>query len=255
MKYVLNKDNRSTFRLKRMCQAFAVSKSGYYAWQKRTKNKSKHANELLLVKIDDIFHSHHQHYGSRRVWFELRLRGIFCSKNRVSRLMSQADLKLIRINKFWARINSKHQFPIAPNLINKNFVVKQPDHVWISDITYLWTWEGWMYLAVIIDLNSRQVVGWTMSTRINKELVLSAISQAVGRRKPNPGLIFHSERDSQYASYEVRKLHQQHQMIESISNKGDCCDNVVSESFYTTLKLALVYPDFFETHNQMCVQK
>jgi len=247
MKYIFIKDNRSEFRLKKMCQVFAVSKSGYYAWRKRTKSKRKRANELLLAKIDDIFHGHHQRYGSRRVWFELRLRGIICSKNRVARLMRQADLKSRRTRKFRTTTNSKHQLPIAPNLINKNFVVKQPDRIWVSDITYLWTWEGWMYLAVIIDLYSRQVVGWAMSTRINKELVLSAIIQAVGRRKPNPGLIFHSDRGSQYASYEVRELLKKHQMIQSMSNKGDCYDNAVSESFFATLKLELVYPDFFNT--------
>jgi len=252
MKYIFIKDNRSTFRLKKMCQVFAVSKSGYYAWRKRTQSKTKRANELLLAKIHEVFHGSHQRYGSRRVWFELRLRGIICSKNRVARLMRQDELKSRRTRKFKATTNSKHKLPIAPNLINKNFVVKQPNRVWVSDITYLWTWEGWMYLAVIIDLYSRQVVGWAMSTRINKELVLSAIIQAVGRRKPNPGLIFHSDRGSQYASNEVRKLLKKHQMIQSMSNKGDCFDNAVSEAFFATLKLELVYPDFFETRLEAC---
>jgi transposase InsO family protein len=247
MKYIFIKDNRSTFRLKKMCQVFAVSKSGYYAWRKRAKSKTQRANELLQAKIDEIFHGNHQRYGSRRIWFELRLRGIFCSKNRVARLMRQVGFKSRRTRKFKTTTNSKHKLPIAPNLINKNFVVHQPDRVWVSDITYLWTWEGWMYLAVNIDLNSRQVVGWAMSTRINKELVLSAIIQAIGRRKPNPGLIFHSDRGSQYASYEVGKLLQKHQIIQSMSNKGDCYDNAVSESFFATLKLELVYPDFFKT--------
>jgi len=252
MKYIFIKDNRSTFRLKKMCQVFAVSKSGYYAWRKRTQSKTKRANELLLAKIHEVFHGSHQHYGSRRVWFELRLRGIICSKNRVARLMRQDELKSRRTRKFKATTNSKHKLPIAPNLINKNFVVKQPNRVWVSDITYLWTWEGWMYLAVIIDLYSRQVVGWAMSTRINKELVLSAIIQAIGRRKPNLGLIFHSDRGSQYASYEVRKLLQKYQILQSMSNKGDCFDNAVSEAFFATLKLELVYPDFFETRLEAC---
>jgi len=252
MKYIFIKDNRSTFRLKKMCQVFAVSKSGYYAWRKRTQSKTKRANELLLAKIHEVFHGSHQRYGSRRVWFELRLRGIICSKNRVARLMRQDELKSRRTRKFKATTNSKHKLPIAPNLINKNFVVKQPNRVWVSDITYLWTWEGWMYLAVIIDLYSRQVVGWAMSTRINKELVLSAIIQAIGRRKPNLGLIFHSDRGSQYASYEVRKLLQKYQILQSMSNKGDCFDNAVSEAFFATLKLELVYPDFFETRLEAC---
>jgi len=121
MKYIFIKDNRSTFRLKKMCQVFAVSKSGYYAWRKRTQSKTKRANELLLAKIHEVFHGSHQRYGSRRVWFELRLRGIICSKNRVARLMRQDELKSRRTRKFKATTNSKHKLPIAPNLINKNF--------------------------------------------------------------------------------------------------------------------------------------
>jgi putative transposase len=247
MKFIFIKDNRSEFRLEKMCQVLAVSKSGYYAWQKRAKSKTSRANEVLLAKIREIFYGYHQRYGSRRVWFELHLRGIICSKNHVARLMRQGKLKSKRNRRYITTTNSKHNLPIAPNLINQNFVVKQPDRVWVSDITYLWTWEGWMYLAVVIDLYARQVVGWAMSTRINKELVLSAINQAIDRRKPNPGLIFHSDRGSQYASNDVVKLLEKNQIMQSMSKKGDCYDNAVAESFFATLKLELVYPDFFKS--------
>jgi len=247
MKYIFIKDNRSEFRLEKMCQVLAVSKSGYYSWQKRAKSKTSRANEVLLATIREIFYGYHQRYGSRRVWFELRLRGIICSKNHVARLMRQDKLKSKRTRRFKTTTNSKHNLPIAPNLINQNFSVMQPDRVWVSDITYLWTWEGWMYLAVVIDLYARQVVGWAMSTRINKELVLSAINQAIVRRKPNPGLIFHSDRGSQYASYDVVKLFEKNQIKQSMSKKGDCYDNAVAESFFATLKLELVYPDFFKS--------
>jgi transposase InsO family protein len=247
MKYIFIKDNRSEFRLEKMCQVLAVSKSGYYAWQKRAKSKTSQANEVLLAKIREIFYGNHQRYGSRRVWFELHLRGIICSKNHVARLMRQDKLKSKRTKRYKTTTNSKHNLPIAPNLINQNFAVKQPDRVWVSDITYLWTWEGWMYLAVVIDLYARQVVGWAMRTRINKELVLSAISQAIDRRKPNPGLIFHSDRGSQYASHDVVKLLEKNQIKQSMSKKGDCYDNAVAESFFATLKLELVYPDFFKS--------
>jgi putative transposase len=249
MKYVFIKDNRPSFRLKKMCQVFSVSRSGYYAWSKRPKSKTRIFNEELIKKIIEIFGNNHRRYGSRRVWFELRLRGTMCSRNRVVRLMNQIDLKSKRSKKFKATTNSKHNLPVAPNLINKNFVVEQPDQVWVSDITYIGTSEGWMYLAVVLDLYARQVVGWSMSDRMNKELVLSAIGQAIDRRSPTAGLIFHSDRGSQYASNEVRQLLKKYEISQSMSKKGDCYDNAVAESFFATLKMELVYPDFFKTRD------
>jgi putative transposase len=247
MKYIFIKNNRSTFRLKKMCQVFSVSRSGYYLWLKRPKSKTKIANEKLLKIIIEIFNYNHQRYGSRRVCFELRLRGIACNRNHVARLMHQIDLKSKRFRKFKTTTNSKHNLPVAPNLINKNFVVEQPNRVWVSDITYIGTCEGWLYVSIILDLFSRQVVGWAMSQRINKELVLSALNQAIDRRSPAPGLIFHSDRGVQYASNEVRQLLKTNQINQSMSKKGDCYDNAVAESFFATLKLELIYPDFFRT--------
>lgn len=230
-----------------MCQVFGVTRSGYYAWRKRGKSHRKRENEQLIKTIKDIFHGNHQRYGYPRVWFELRLRGILVSKGRVARLMRSTGLRSRRVKKFKQTTNSKHSLPIAPNRLNKNFKVERPDRIWVSDITYLWTWEGWLYLAVIIDLYSRQVVGWAVSTRINKELVLAALNQAINRRNPIDGLIFHSDRGSQYASYQVRELLKKYEFIQSMSNKGDCYDNAVAESFFATLKLELVYPDFFRS--------
>ena len=247
MKYIFIKDNRSTFRLEKMCQVLSVSKSGYYCWLKRNKSKTQLANERLLKTIRKIFHDNHQRYGYRRVWFELYLRGIPCSKNRIARLMKAESLKAKRIKKFKTTTKSKHNLPVAPNLLNKDFVAKAPDRIWVSDITYIWTWEGWMYLAVIIDLYARKVVGWSMDTRINKELVLSALNQAIDRRRPAAGLIFHSDRGSQYASNEVRQIVEKYGLKQSMSRKGDCYDNAVAESFFATLKTELVYPNFFAT--------
>lgn len=247
MKFMFIRDNRSTFRLIKMCQVLSVSKSGYYAWLKRPKSKTQLAREALSKKIKEIFHNHHQRYGSRRVWFELKLRGIQCSRNRVARLMRSIDLKAKRVKKFKTTTNSKHRLPVAPNLLNRDFVVTRPNQAWVSDLTYLWTREGWMYLAVILDLYARQVVGWSMSTRINKGLVLSALTQAIDRRSPAPGLIFHSDRGSQYACEDVRKLTKVYKIKQSMSRKGDCYDNAVAESFFATLKVELVYPRFFAT--------
>jgi len=247
MKYLFIKDHRSIFRLEKMCQVLSISKSGYYSWLKRGKSKTQLANKRLLKRIRDIFHNNHQRYGYRRVWFELHLRGIQCSKNRVARLMKAESLKAKRIKRFKITTKSKHNLPVAPNLLNKDFVVTAPDRVWVSDITYIWTWEGWMYLAVIIDLYARKVVGWSMNTRINKELVLSALNQAIDRRRPTAGLTFHSDRGSQYASNEVRRMLEKHCMRQSMSRKGDCYDNAVAESFFATLKTELIYPNFFAT--------
>jgi len=233
-----------------MCQVFSVTRSGYYAWRKRGKSRRKNENEQLLKTITDIFHGHHERYGYPRVWFELRLRGIFVSKGRVARLMKAAGLRSRRAKRFKQTTNSKHSLPIAPNRLNKNFKVDQPDCVWVSDITYIWTWEGWLYLAVILDLFSRQIVGWSINTMMTKELVLAALRQAIDRRKPDAGLIFHSDRGSQYASHKVRELLEKHRFVQSMSNKGDCYDNAVAESFFATLKLELVYPDFFRSRHE-----
>jgi transposase InsO family protein len=245
MKYIFIKDHRSLFRLEKMCRVLSVSKSGYYRWLKRGKSKTQLANQKILKTIREIFNNHHQRYGYRRVWFELYLRGINCSKNRVARIMKADSLKAKRIKKFRITTKSNHSLPVAPNLLNRDFVVPAPDRVWVSDITYIWTWEGWMYLAVIIDLYARKVVGWSMSTRINKELVLSAIHQAIDRRRPSAGLIFHSDRGSQYAGKDIIQVLEKHRMKQSMSRKGDCYDNAVAESFFATLKTELVYPSFF----------
>jgi putative transposase len=237
-----------------MCRAFDVTRSGYYAWRKRGKSRRQQENEQLLKKIEEIFQGTHQRYGAPRVWFELRLRGILVSRRRVARLMKLAGLRSKRALAYKRTTNSKHALPIAPNRLNKNFKVEQPDRVWVSDITYIWTWEGWLYLAVIIDLYSRQVVGWALSTRINTELIVTAFNRAVKQRHPTAGLLFHSDRGSQYASHKFRALLEKYKFIQSMSNKGDCYDNAVAESFFATLKLELVYPYFFRSRYEASME-
>lgn len=254
MKYHFIEDNRSFFRLEKMCRVLEVSRSGYYAWRKRPKSQRKLKNEQLLGHIESVHHKSRGRYGSYRVWRTLLQLGVMCGRNRVVRLMRRAGLKSKRVRKFKTTTDSKHSLPVAPNLLNQNFKTTAPNQVWVSDITYIWTWEGWVYLAVIIDLYSRQVIGWATSSRINKELVLAALRQAIGRRVVLPGLIFHSDRGSQYASNDVRKLLQSHKILQSMSKKGDCYDNAVAESFFATLKLELVYPDFFRTREQANIQ-
>ena len=247
MKYDFMKNHRSEFRIGKMAQVLSVTRSGYYSWLKRSKSKAQIANEQLFKQIKEIFNNNYQRYGSRRVWFELRLRGVVCSRNRVARLMKKHDLKSKRHKKFKVTTKSKHNLPIAPNLLNRNFVAEQPDQVWVSDITYIWTWQGWMYLCSILDLFARRVVGWAMSARVNQELVLSAMRQAIARRSPSDGIIFHSDRGSQYASRAVNELLKKHKFRQSMSKKGDVYDNAVMESFFATLKSELVYPHFFRS--------
>lgn len=250
MKYEFIRDNRSYFRVEKMCQVFDLSRSGYYAWQKRDKSPRQIENEQLKTRIEEIYEKSRKRYGYPRVWAELQSMGIHVSRNRVARLMRLAGLRSKRSKRFKRTTNSKHALPIAPNILNKNFSVDQPDRVWVSDITYIWTWEGWLYLAVVIDLFARQVVGWALDSRIDKELILSAMKQAIHRRSPTAGLIFHSDRGCQYASQAVRDLLEYHHFKQSMSNKGDCYDNAVAESFFATLKLELVYPDFFRTRQE-----
>lgn len=250
MKYLFIDENRSKFRLERMCHALDISRSGYYHWRKRGKSSRQLCNEYLLDKIKIIFYQSRERYGSPRVWAELRAQGIMCSRKRVARLMKQAGLVSKRSRKYKLTTCSKHSLPIAPNLLNQNFAVQKPDYAWVSDITYIWTREGWLYLAVILDLFSRQVVGWSISSRMTKELVVSAIKQAIDRRNPARGLIFHSDRGSQYASHEVRNLLAKYLFLQSMSKKGDCYDNAVAEAFFANLKTELVYPYFFSTKEQ-----
>ena len=254
MKYRFMDDHRSIFRLEKMCRVLEVSRSGYYAWRKRPKSQRRIKNELLLDNIQSVHQKSRQRYGSYRIWRALLQLGVRCGRNRVVRLMRHAGLKSRRSRKFKATTNSKHNLPVAPNLLNQNFKTTAPNQVWVSDITYIGTWEGWVYLAVIIDLYSRQVIGWAISSRINQELVLSALRQALGRRQILPGLIFHSDRGSQYAAHKVRQLLEKHKILQSMSKKGDCYDNAVAESFFATLKLELVYPDFFQTREAAYLQ-
>ena len=164
--------------------------------------------------------------------------------------MKLANVSVKQSRKFKATTDSKHDLPIAPNLLERRFEVAEPDRVWVSDITYVWTFEGWLYLAVVLDLFSRKIVGWSISSRINRKLVMDALRMAVRLRRPGPGLIFHSDRGSQYCSDDVQKMLKTHKMISSMSRKGDCWDNAVAESFFGTLKTERLYLTNFRTREE-----
>jgi len=217
-----------------------VSKSGYYVWKNRPKSRRRIDNEGLLIEIRRVFVEHDANYGSPRIWDALRKDNIPCSENRIARLMRTNGLAAVQKRKFKATTNSKHNWPIAPNLLERNFSVDEPNKIWVTDITYIWTWDGWLYLSFVLDLFSRGIVGLAMSERITDDLTQSALNQAIGRCNPPRGLIHHSDRGSQYASGDYQSLLTRYDITPSMSRKGDCWDNAVAESFLHTLKVELV---------------
>lgn len=230
-----------------MCEVLKVSKSGYYAWLRRPESKRKAEDKALSEVIKEIHKDSKGEYGSPKIHEELRRRGTRCGRKRVARLMRKDGLKAKTIRKFKATTNSDHNLPVAENLLNRDFTPDAPNKAWVADITYIWTNEGWLYLAVVIDLFSRAVVGWSMSERMTRSLVMDAFTLAVMRRNPPPGLIHHSDRGSQYASNDFQALLEKHGAICSMSRKGNCWDNAPAESFFAVLKRAVVFHNQYQT--------
>ena len=224
--------------------------SGFYAWCRRPESRRSQANRVLLSEIHMAHARCRQTYGSPRMTTELTELGYVCSENRVACLMRIGGIRAVGKRKYRVTTQSKHAYPVAENLLDRNFTVDRPNVVWLSDITYIWTSEGWLYLAGIMDLYSRMVVGWSMGPRIDAELTLSALRQAIDRREVHPELMHHSDRGSQYAATEYQKLLTETRMIGSMSRKGDCWDNAPMESFFATLKTELVYRMKFKTREE-----
>jgi transposase InsO family protein len=241
MKYQFIDTYRSAFAVEKMCRALKVSKSGYYAWKVRPKSTRARENEKLDHYIKAIYRKNRGTYGSPRITEALNKQNIACSENRVAKRMRINCIKAKTKKRFKVTTNSKHNCPIAENLLDQNFRAQRPNQVWASDITYIWTHEGWLYLTVIVDLFSRQIVGWAMSNRLGQELVLNAFKQALWRRQPQSGAIFHSDQGVQYACQAFRDLLHHHKFMQSMSGKGNCYDNAVVESFFHTLKTELIY--------------
>ncbi len=239
--------HRSTHGVQKMCRVIGASRSGYYRWKRQPQGKRQKENEKILVEIKEAHTNSRRIYGSPRIAEELQGKGIPCGENRVARLMKINGIAGKAKKKFKATTNSEHALPIAENLLNQNFKAEKPNTVWVSDITYIPTREGWLYLAVILDLFSRQVVGWAMSDRLTSGFVVRALYQAIGRRHPASGCIVHSDRGIQYASKDVRDVLSAYGFIQSMSRKGNCYDNAVAESFFHTLKTEHVYDYRYET--------
>lgn len=232
---------KACFPVRVLCRTLQVSRAGFYAWQGRPPAPRARADERLAVEIAAIHAASRRCYGSPRIHAELAERGHRLSRKRVARLMRTRGLAARRRRRFRVTTHSQHPFPLAPNLLARQFERATPDRAWVTDITYLPTGEGWLYLAVIVDLCSRYAVGWAMNERITDDLTLSALGMALERRRPPPGLLHHSDRGSQYASAEYQRVLAEHGIVGSMSRRGNCWDNAVAESFFATLKVELVH--------------
>jgi putative transposase len=232
---------KAHYPIRLMCRCLAVSRSGYYAWRKRPRSARVQQDARLRVEIAASHAASRRTYGSPRILRDLREEGHRVSRKRVARLMRDLGLEGRRRRRFRATTDSQHRFPVAPNVLMRDFEVAAPNTAWVTDITYLATLDGWLYLAVILDLFSRRVVGYAMSDRVDRALVLEALGEALVRRPGARDLIHHSDRGSQYASHDYRKALDRAGITCSMSRQGDCWDNAVVESFFGTLKMELLY--------------
>ena len=247
MKFAFIAVEKAFFPTSVLCKVLKVPRSGFYAWQQRVPSAHSDEDARLRVHIAAIHERSRGTYGSPRVHAELRASGFCVSRKRVARLMRELGLASRRKRRFKATTDSKHNLPVAENVLDRKFEADAPDIAWATDITYVWTAEGWLYLAAILDLFSRRVVGFAMSDRIDRALVLDALRMAVGRRVPNAGLVHHSDRGSQYASGDYQTALDELGVVCSMSRKGNCWDNAVAESFFATLKTELIYLRRFAT--------
>lgn len=247
MRFCFIEDHRTTFPVRTMCAVLEVSHSGYYAWRDRPDSARDVADRGLAAEICRIHADNRAVYGSPRVHAALRAEGRRVGVNRVARLMRRHGIQGRHKRRAPRTTDSKHALPVAPNLLDRQFTATAPNQVWLADITYIPTGEGWLYLAVVLDLFARRVVGWAMSETMPQELTIAALHMAITSRRSGPGLVHHSDRGSQYAAHAYRRLLDKHGMLCSMSWKGDCWDNAPMESFFGSMKTELGDDIVFET--------
>jgi putative transposase len=254
MSYQFIEEHRQIFPVRRMCQVLGVAVSSYYAFRRRQPSQRLRDDQRLLVHIRAAHRASRQTYGYRRIYHDLRDQGIVCGQHRIARLMRQDGLRVKsrRPYKLTTRRNPRH--PVADNVLKRDFAATKPNQKWVADITYITTHQGWLYLATVMDLFSRQIVGWAMDARMKTDLVKAALEMAVRRRRPEAGLLHHSDRGSQFTSADYQQLLAKHGIQVSMSRTGDCYDNAAMESFFATLKTECVdhrYPT--RLHARTCV--
>jgi len=250
VRYGFIKAHRSTGCIGRRCAALRVSRSGYYAWRRRPESPRAQANRVLLDRIRALHAEAREAYGAIKTWRVLTQRGVVCGRHRVARLRRAHGIEARRMRRFRLAYAARNRAPLAPNWLGRQFRVLAPNRVWAGDITFISTRRGWLYLAVVLDLYSRRVVGWAMSPRRDAQLVLDALTMALAHRRPAPGLIHHSDQGGQYTSglYQAR-LHAAG-LVPSLSHKGNCYDNAVVESFFSTVKNEWTFHQTFHDRDQ-----
>ena len=251
MKYQFIHNHQDQFRLSFLCKVLSISRGSYYNWLCSKPGKWAIENAELLKEIRIIHEQSRQTYGSPRITKELHNLCYSCSRARVARIMANNGICAKTKRKFKVTTNSKHNYPVSPNLLNQNFFAEHQNTIWVSDITYIRTKTGLLYLTVILDLFNRQIVGWSMSRRLTANTTtMPALIDAWQRQQPSEGLIFHSDRGVQFACHDFRNKLSEYKMIQSMSSKGNCYDNAVCESFFHTLKTELVYFEKYKTREQ-----
>ncbi len=251
MRYAFIQHHAQQWPLALLCQVLQVSRSGYYDFLHRQPSERQHWRQELKSQIRRVYQEHEGIYGSPRIWQQLLQEGWCCNVKTVARLMQQEDLSARPGRRFIpATTDSEHPYPLAPNLLEQCFGCEAPNQVWTADITYIPTDEGWLYLAVELDLYSRKIVGWSMAEHLRADLPLAALQMAVAQRRPGPGLVHHSDRGVQYACDAFQEALAEREMLCSMSRKGNCYDNAVTESFFGSLKQELVHRVRFATRAQ-----
>ena len=247
MRYQFIDEHKKTWPIRLMCKVMNVSSSGFYDWRGRPKSAQELSNRKLDVEIREVFDEHKQRYGVPRITEELNESGIQCSENRVARRMAKLGLKGVQTKKFKRTTDSSHDKPVAPDLIEQDFSAKAPNLKWVSDLTYIWTDEGWLYLAVIMDLHSRATIGWSMGKRMTQQLMCDALLMTLFRRGFPKGVIIHSDRGSQYCSKAYQRLIKVSGLRCSMGRRATCYDNAAMESFFHTLKVELIHRERYRT--------
>jgi putative transposase len=250
MRFKFIEDHRDEFPVTRMCQVLVVSPSGYYAWRKRPPSAREMANQELFKKIEIVYNENHGVYGSPRIYSELDDQGVTCSENRVARLMRLRGLRAKQTKRFKTTTKRNKAHPVAPNLLKRDFAADQPNQKWLADITYIATLEGWLYLAAILDLYTRRIVGWAMSDRMTSDLTITALEMALLQRQPDAGLVHHSDQGSQYTDRKYQALLKNHGIRASMNSTGSWYDNAPMESFFGTLKSELVHHCVYHTRDE-----
>ena len=233
-----------------MCKVLNVSPSGYYAWRKRPVSAREMANRELVKRIEAVYNDSYETYGSPRVYIELKAQGETCSENRVARLMRLRGLQARQVRRYKSTTRRNKKHPVAPNILKRDFTAERPDQKWLTDITYIPTREGWLYLAAVLDLFGRRIVGWAMSERITADLTTKALKMAIRRRLPGAGLIHHSDQGSQYTDGAYQTLLSDHGIQASMNGVGTWYDNAPMESFFGTLKSELVHHRVYDSRDE-----